>query len=217
MSVRDAVAPGPVLGDPLGAAEAAIIARLVAELAVPGGSLVREVGSLPGDWDDELLGRLLRDVPGVYVALAGGPLEPGQGVMLRVRWLVYVVTAHHGGEEARRLGDALAVGAYALAARCAKALHDWAPDGGNTCQLVELSNLYTGAIDRQGVAVYALTVEQLVDLDAGGEQALALFETFAVSYDVRAFAGAEQRAAWLAGSEQEPQPDAADTVTLPTE
>lgn len=102
------------------AAEAFIVDQLTALLQ----GKVRGVQTLPGDWDDEMLKRFLRAVPGVFLAFAGGAAAPAgaQEARLQSRWVVYVVTGHPN-ELARRQGDAQQLGAYQLLALVLPFLH----------------------------------------------------------------------------------------------
>lgn len=205
----------PVLADPIGAMEDALIARCREVLAVGDGrSLVRTVQALPADWDDEMLSTLLREVPGVFVAFGGGPALDGNFAEVEARWLVYVATGHETGQEARRRGDAFEVGAYQLLALLAPALHGWAPDEASTLQLVSVDNLFTGTIERKGVAVYGLTLKGPMGLDATEPPDLSPFVTFDASIDIPEHQPRAVHEAWMAGDANAPKPDAAVKVTL---
>lgn len=194
-------------------AEAHIIAKIKALL----GTTVRGVQSLPGDWDDDMLKRFLAAVPGVFLAWVGGPAQDlgGDGVQINARWMVYVATGHASGQEARRLGDAQQVGAYDLIEVLAPGLngHD-VPDVG-TLGLVSVENLYTGMVDRQGLAVYALVYEMGMPFDPPSDDTLTPFVTFAAQLDVPPHDTAAEHRKWLDGDYSNTRPDAADTVTVP--
>lgn len=187
--------------DPLITVENDLVETLTAAVA---GTKLR-VDSLPGDWDDEMLNRLQRMAPCVLVAFAGGgPASPGAGFEARIdsQWLVYVVTAHPSGEAARRRGNAQGVGAYEILSRLViPVLHNHVVPGVGSLALGPVQNLYTGAVDGKGLAVYAaafqLPLGFPVPLDADG---LDDFATFAAQFDIPP-----------TGSS-----DAADVVTLPT-
>lgn len=204
----------PLLADPIGAMEDALIARCREVLTVDGGCLVRTVQALPADWDDEMLSTLLREVPGVFVAFAGGPAKEGNFTEVEATWLVYVATGHETGQEARRRGDALEVGAYQLLALLAPALHGWSPDGGSALQMQSVDNLFTGTIERKGVAVYGLTLKGPLGLDATEAPDLSAFVTFAASIDTPVHESREVHEAWMQGSLNAPKPDAAVKVVL---
>jgi len=199
--------------DPITTWEDAIIARAIEALTVDGKRLVRVVESLPGDWDDEMLRRLLRAVPGVFVAFAGGPAQPGATAEVKGRWVVYVVTGHASGEAARRRGDAQEAGAYLLTCLLVQALHDWAPDRDtNALALSDLSNLYTGSIDKQGVAVYAITFEAPLCFGVTQPPNLGDFATFVANYDVAPISPEGIQRMWLNENDQLGGPDARDHV-----
>lgn len=204
----------PLLADPIGAMEDALIARCREVLTVDGGCLVRTVQALPADWDDEMLSTLLREVPGVFVAFAGGPAKEGNFTEVEATWLVYVATGHETGQEARRRGDALEVGAYQLLALLAPALHGWSPDGGSALQMQRVDNLFTGTIERRGVAVYGLTLKGPLGLDATEAPDLSAFVTFAASIDTPVHESREVHEAWMQGALNAPKPDAAMKVVL---
>lgn len=193
--------------------EDALIAKIKALL----GNAVRTVESLPGDWDDDMLKRLLRLVPGVFVAFAGGgPRSGGSNLAsLDGQWIVYVVTGHASGEAARRRGDGVQVGAYELIERLAPALHLFVVPGVGTLRFARVENLYTGMVDRQGIAVYALTFQlDMTFSDAVDEASLDDFQTFDAQYDVPAHTPGQHQP-WLDGDFTAGTPDAHDTVTLP--
>lgn len=195
-------------------AENLIIARIRALL----GAKVRAVDSLPGDWDDDTLKRLLRLLPGVFVAWAGGQAQAqgGYSAALAGRWAVYVATGHASGEHARRAGDAQQVGAYELIEVLLPGLHGYDVGEVGTLTLIGVENLYTGTIDRQGIAVYALTFALGMNFDAEPDPALlAPFQTFAAQYDVAPHDPWGEHRKWLAGDHTTSTPDAADTVALP--
>lgn len=202
--------------DIITATEDDLLATLTTAVA---GAKVR-VDSLPGDWDDDMLKRLLALAPCVLVAFAGGAprtvgeLEP----TLDGQWLVYAVTAHPSGQLARRRGNAQALGAYDLVARLiVPALHGHLVPGAGTANLVRVENLFTGAIERQGLAVYAAAFSVPMPFDvfpADGD--LADFATFAAQLDVPPHSPEPAHTEWLAGDYSNTTPDARDTVTLPT-
>lgn len=206
----------PALADPIVEVEEALIDLVRGALTVDGRMLVKTVESLPGDWDDEMLKRMLRVVPGVFVAWAGGPAEPAQGPEVRARWMVYTVTGHASGEAARRRGDAREAGAYALVSLIVSTVHNWAPEGGNSLQLRDVANLYTGTIDRQGIAVYAMTFEHVLSLGGAPSAAdLADFLMFDSRLDTPPHVDEAQHRLWLQGRTEETQPKARDQVQLP--
>lgn len=202
--------------DSITAYEDALIARCLAALTLGGKRLVRAVESLPGDWDDEMLKRLLRAVPGVFVAFAGGPVNPAATAEIQATWVIYVVTGHASGEAARRRGDALEVGAYGIACLLATALHEWSPNAVDaTLKLTELSNLYTGTIDKQGVAVYALTFQVPMAFGPLVPADLADFLVFNANLDMPQHAPEPIQRMWMEKNDLLGGPDARDQVDLP--
>lgn len=204
----------PDQADVIGALEDAIMLRCEAAA----GDLVQAVQSLPGDWDDEMFSRLAAAVPGVFVIFSGGQRSSGAGqqeAAIDGRWSVLVCTGHASGETARRRGDALEVGAYQLVNRLAAQLHGFTVPGVGTLSLLGVNNLFTGTVDKKGLAVYALdfslpmTFELGAPLDAPGH-----FVTFSARYDTPPHTPDNHRA-WLRGEQQPPAPDAEDIVTLP--
>lgn len=196
------------------AVEDALIARIRAVL----GNRVRVVDSLPGDWDDDMLRRFAAQLPAVFIAFAGGGSRaPGATTFdIDGQWIVYVATGHASGQAARRRGDALQIGAYELVELLVPQLHLFkVPDTG-TLMAVRVENLYTGSIDRQGLAVYALTFQLPMSMPLQLDPAvLDDFETFTAQYDVPPHTPAEHPK-WLAGDFSTSNPDATETVTLPT-
>lgn len=202
--------------DPITAWEDAIIARCTEVLVVDGKKLVRQVESLPGDWDDDTLKRLVRAVPGVFVVFSGGPSRPGMTAEIDARWVLYVVTGHASGEAARRRGDGLDAGAYLITAMLVSALHNWSPDlSTNSLELVDVANLYTGSIDRQGVAIYAITFKAPLAFAAIDPGELADFLTFVSNLDMPQHSPLPVQQLWLEENFSVGQPDARDEVKPP--
>jgi phage gp37-like protein len=179
---------------------------------------VRTVESLPGDWDADMFKRLLRMVPGVFVVFAGGaPKEyGGESAFINARWVVIVATGNASGEAARRRGDGTQIGAYEILEQILAHLHGYnVPDEGSL-SLVSLENLYSGEIDKQGLAVYAATFQMPMSLPADLDLAsLTPFETFDAFYDIPKFETDAERQKWLDGDQSTSKPDAEDTVAVP--
>ena len=194
---------------------AAVEAFLIQHIKTLLGSHVKGVESLPGDWDDEMLSRFAKSVPGVYVSFTGG--EPQQQGSMEAAvngtFAVYVATGHPN-EQARRLGDAMQIGTYQLLQLLVPHLHGLVvPDVGSV-SMGPISNLFTGTIERKALAVYALVLRVPITFElVPAAAALAPFETFAAAYDTPPHTP-ELHPAWLAGNDTTP-PDARDTVALP--
>lgn len=192
---------------------------LAALTAAAAGAKVR-VESLPGDWDDDMLKRLLPLAPCVLVAFSGGvparigELEP----TIDSQWAVYAVTSHPSGQAARRRGNAQALGAYELISRLVvPALHGRdVPDAG-VAHLVRVDNLFTGSVERQGLAVYAATFRVPMPFSVLPDpEGLDDFATFVAQLDVPPHATGAQHVQWLASNYSSSTPDARDQVSLPT-
>lgn len=201
--------------DVISATEDALLAALTQALE---GTKVR-TDSLPGDWDDDMLKRMLSLAPCVLVAFGGGGAK-NVGVAEPVidgQWLVYVVTSHPSGQAARRRGNRQAVGAYELLSRTVvPTLHGLTVPNIGTLVLNRLENLFTGTVERQGLAVYACAFSLPMPFDLGGEaSSLADFLTFVAQYDIPAHDSEAEHQKWLDGNFSSSKPDASDSVSLP--
>lgn len=197
---------------------AAVEDVLIAECKAALGSKVRGVESLPGDWDDEMLNRLVRAVPGVFVVFGGGPRRGAPGEIeasINARFTVITATGHASGEAARRRGDRQQVGAYELLSVLVPRLHGFTVPNVGTLALDDVGNLYSGVIDTKGLAVYTATFSVPLKFELVADpELLAPFETFDVKFDVPPMTPAE-RPRWLADDFTQSRPDAHDTVVLP--
>lgn len=202
--------------DIITATEDDLLATLAAAVA---GTKLR-VDSLPGDWDDDMLKRLQTLAPCVLLSFAGGvppvlgELEPN----VAGQWLVYAVTSHPSGQAARRRGSAQAIGAYELLARLiVPALHGHRVPGAGLAQLARIENLFTGTVEKQGLAVYAAAFSVPMPFDTLPDgSALDDFATFYAQLDVPPHSPGTEHAKWLAGDYATSLPDARDSVQLPT-
>lgn len=164
---------------------------------------VRAVESLPGDWDEDTLKRVLRAVPGVYVVFAGGnPVQAGGLTpQIQASFVLYAVTGHASGEAARRRGDSQQIGAYEILETLVPKLHGRLVPSTGTLIFAGMQNLFTGALEKQGVAIYGATFNMTMawpaDLDL---TTLAAFQTFDSIIDM---------------APKNNQTDAEDTITLP--
>lgn len=193
--------------------EAAILAKARAVF----GNRVRTVGVIPGEFSDELLRSMLTLAPFVLVHFNGG-INPRPGALvasINAQWEVYVGTAHASGPEARRLGDAQQIGAYEMLQLVCANLHNLDGDDGNL-QLQRVENLFTGAVDRQGLTVYGAVFAQPLQFNLDLPEGLDDFETFHAQYDVPPHSTLADHQAWLAANYGTSRPDAQDTVVLPT-
>lgn len=185
--------------DIITATEDAIIDRVKALL----GDSIRQAASLPGDLDEETLKQLLIAAPGVYAKFAGGALVPGSlDAAIEGRWTLFVITAHASGGDARRRGDKMQIGAYPMLAILARGLNGYTVPDVGIMTLRDMSNLFSGAIDRQGCALYGLTFGLPMEFGTGSVDPGDLddFITFHGDWDLAPVDAAI---------------DASDTVTLP--
>jgi len=155
--------------------------------------------------------------PFVLVGFTGGqaPAPGAQDATITGQWEVYVGTAHASGQEARRLGDAMQIGAYELLERVVARLHGHTVPNVGTLALQRVENLFTGQVDRLGLTVYGAAFQLPMTFDLAAVD-LANFTTLHAQLDVPPFATGAQHQAWLAGDYSQARPDAQDTVALPT-
>ena len=135
-----------------------------------------DVDSGPGEWSEAYLRRILKCLPAVRVVWEGGPAQEGAPLTLDMRWTIYVVTGWRGETDfARRRGTATRIGANRACALLAPLLHcdviptvdgDGNPLGGGQIHITGMQNLWSGDLDKVGVAVYGIALEVAVPLDA---------------------------------------------------
>ena len=128
---------------------------LVSEIQTALGSGFRSVESGPGEWSDSYLKRVVADIPAVRVAFLDGTARPTTALTMDTRWAVYVMTAWRGG----------APGAMAVAEALATVLHNRLVTGAGRVRVEAFANLWTGELDRQGVALWSIGLEMPVPLD----------------------------------------------------
>ena len=181
------------------------------------GNRIKTVTSVPSEWSDELLKSMLLMAPFVAVAFPGGTApKPGSTyAYLDGTWEVYVGTAHASGQAARRLGDALEIGAYELIERMVGLLHGHTVPNVGVLDFRAVDNLFTGTVDRQGLAVYGIRFALPMMTLPAAAVALGNFETFDAQYDLPPLADRAAHTRWLAGDYSNTRPDAHDTVVLP--
>jgi len=161
--------------------ELEIITRLKGVL----GKKVRAVESLPAEWTEELLAKLLRVFPAVYIVFAGGRnLGGSPGVRLDSRWVIYVVTGHAGGAAQRKQGDGREAGAYDLLSRVLTCLNGHSFSSGSML-LENVDTLATARSEQQGVIVYGSTwrLPMMVEADFT-EDATTDFDGLDAEYDL---------------------------------
>lgn len=192
--------------------EAALLAAIQAAV----GAYVRQVELLPGVWDDEMLKRLSRATPGVYLAFERAvPASSGQQAKDFVcSWSIVVAVSNAGGPKDRVHGSATSVGAYALVAALVVALdgRDVTGTGPVTCG--EVTNLFSGRVDSQGLAVYTLAIEQPLSIDKLQNLRADIFATFDARLDLPERHPGDYEA-WLEGDFSNSSPDARDLILIP--
>lgn len=201
--------------DVISRVEQHLVDKLTAALA---GTKLR-VQDLPGDWDDDMLRRLLTLTPCVLVAFSGGNSSQRGATTAEIasEWIVYVVTSHPSGEQARRRGNAQAIGAYEVISRLVvPLLHGHVVPGVGALSLASVQNLFTGMVERQGLSVYACSFGLPMSFEIATDADLADFATFVAQLDIPPHASSSTHADWLAGNFTHGKPDATDAVTLPT-
>ncbi|MFG6462264.1 phage protein Gp37 [Roseateles sp. DXS20W] len=184
--------------------------------AVAGAGL--RVQDLPGDWDDEMLRTLLTLAPCVLISFSGGQARRGATTAaIDGQWTLYVVTKHPSGQQARRRGNAMAIGAYEVVSRLVvPVLHNHLVPGVGTLSLTGIQDLYTGSVERQGLAVYGCTFVLPMSFEPQASAGLGDFATFVSSLDIPPHASSSTQSEWLQGNFTHGKPDASDTVNLPT-
>ncbi|MCW5666481.1 MAG: DUF1834 family protein [Piscinibacter sp.] len=178
------------------------------------GRKVVTIDSLPGDWDDQMLKTFLAQTPCLLLAFSGGEAADRGDAILNTRWLVYIGTAHASGQAARRRGDALQAGAYELLEFVViPALHGRVVPEVGTLMLDSIDNVWTGQVERQGLAIYAASFRLQVDFTPqADESGLTPLETFYAQYDVPPHETDAQHRRWLVGDYSTTAPDAKDDV-----
>lgn len=199
----------------IAATETYLLATLRAALA----GRVRTIDSLPGEWDIALLSRMLTLAPFVVLGFTGGPAVGAGGVLASITgsWEVYVGCNHASGQQARRMGDAMQLGAYELLEAVVGLLHGHLVPGVGTLAMSQVDNFYSGEVDKQGLVVYGVRFALPMSFEraAPDGSALAGFAVFDARYDTTPLANAAQHAAWLAGDLSASAPDARDVLALP--
>lgn len=178
---------------------------------------VREVDSLPADWDADTLKRILLALPGVYWIMGGGRGTPGRADgMVPIEWACVIATNHASGPRTRLRGDAVQVGASDLIDVLIPSFnHFTVPDEG-TLALTAIENLNTPELERQGVALYALLFQMPMAWPAVADlNSLAPFQTFDAKYDIPTHETDAERRKWLNNDYTTSRPDAEDQVAVP--
>ncbi len=185
------------------------------------GQRLRTVGSVPASFSAQELHDRLRGAPAVYVGFLGGQAVPSDtAVVLDARFAVYALTQSAAGEQARRRGDAVSIGAYDIIEAVSPRLHGLritagdppvAVEGTGTLTFVEAANLWAEELDRAGVSLYSATFGIQLAFAPPDIDRLGVFATFVPQYDVPPFGPRSEPL-----SEPDTSVDAEDHVSLPT-
>ena len=175
---------------------------LVEELRRILGSHIASIESGPGDWSESYLARVLQSAPAVRVVFTGASARSGADLTIDSWWRVYIVTGWSGGgQRGRRRGQVGQIGAYRALELAAPLLHNvLIPDAGRV-RVTGIDNLWTGELDRAGVAVYAVTLTLPLTLEPELDDA---------NYDEFLRAGL----AWKVSEETEEEADLSRVVTI---
>jgi phage gp37-like protein len=189
----------------IAAVEEHLIGVIKARFQLSGGkSALRGVDSLPSDWDNDVLKRLLRQVPGVFVVWGGGQRIDGSDTDINSTWVIVAVTAHASGEKARRHGDKLEIGAYQIIEVVVPLLRDHVvPPGQERLQFEEVQNLFSNDLDLQGVAAYGARFSLRMPIVPPPGMAADVLDDF-LTFD-----------STLDAAPSDGNPEAQDTVLLP--
>lgn len=168
------------------------------------GATLRQVDSIPADWDDEMVLRFLLNAPAVFLSW-GITRSSGSTDMtaeVDVQWQFTVVTAHEGKEAARRRGDARAIGAYDIVERLIPLMHGFSAPDESALRFESADNLFSAASERRGMAVYGVLFSMPMAMQDGDPPPSDLedFLRFHADYDQQPTDG---------------QTEASDHVTLP--
>lgn len=133
-----------------------------------------------GRFDVEELRRWAIQAPAVVVACLGSKdvnTYSGQ-VVGRLQFVAYVITA---GTSAAPRSEAILTLAESVAALAAN--NAWAYADAQAPAEIRIDNLYSGTLDKQGVALWAVTWTQRVDLEVFDSSTLDDFDTLYTDYD----------------------------------
>jgi phage gp37-like protein len=170
--------------NPITTTETALIELIKSAL----GNKVKTVASLPGDWDANMLQRLIVIAPAVYVSFLGGPAisRDGDDAGLNSRWGIYAVTTDPSGHAARRLGSQIAIGAYEILATVIPAIHNQTvPDIGTLQLSGQIDNLFTGSLAKKNLTIYEAQFSVPLYFDSALDlNSLDDFVTFDGKYDL---------------------------------
>jgi phage gp37-like protein len=181
--------------------------------ALPG--VLRETGTLPAAWTEEIARRVLQGAPSVWVGFLGlrKPADYPSG-MVTLTWGVYAVSKE-ATEEARRRGRPNLIGAYEMVERLIPDLDGADAAGHGSLDLTGCQPLFVEQLIELGGTVYEMQLEARTRFLRQPTETLADFLQFHADYDFKPFDAAPYDA-WLLEDHTE-APDAMDDVTIPQE
>jgi hypothetical protein len=118
------------------------------------GRAVRIVDTLPNGFTAGELEQRMRQAPAVFVAFLGGRFRDDSQAVLDAMFGVFFLGQTSGDEKAARLGTPTQIGAYQMFELAVPAVHGLKTDYG-CLYATDASNLFSGEIDRQGLALYS--------------------------------------------------------------
>ena len=139
---------------------------LVAETERVFGTAFKSIESGPGEWSDAYLERVVAQAPAIRIAFLDGAARDGSALTVDTRWSVYLLTGWSGGgPRTRRRGSGGSIGTWRAIEVLAPWLHNRAiPDVGRV-RVADAANLWSGALDRKGLALSAIGLSIAIDLD----------------------------------------------------
>ena len=198
--------------DPLGAVEAAMLARLKSSFGWDDDKrALRQIKAIEFPFDQGTDKVMQLEPPGAYVVpLVARPTDTRN--TLEQRWAIYAVSDRPTAK-ARATGGigVYGMGAYAIAYRVAAALDEWDPetDGASRLYVEGIENMSGLTLTKRGLTVFGVTFFGKITHDFGSEDAdLAPFLRFHADWDIAPVADPPTDPLPVAA------PDAADDVTL---
>lgn len=204
--------------DIISTTEDALIAKTIATVVDGDGkSLLKKVDHLPGELNLKMLRQLTAHAPGVYWSFLGGRVKDNEhDVQLNSSWMMYVITSHASGNDARRRGDARQIGAYEIMAPLIPVMNNFIVPNAGALRFRQARNLYSGELEKNSVALYAASFELLMNLSIEEDNTLDDFITFHADYDIPSHETLTEHNKWLLepADYSSSKPDAQDDVTL---
>lgn len=143
-----------------------LIVSLKAAFQQGSNSLLKTVGSLPGEFDEDTVGLMLTQAPAVYILFIGADRHQGQQLNLKSHWALYSVTSQAGSNKNRRYGQGSQIGSYEIIERALPALEATQPTNCGAISISAVSNLYTGRLQKRGISAYAATFDFNMPLES---------------------------------------------------